>query len=109
MFHRRYSLCVVWGLALLVIPVVLNGCANSEYAGLNVATVVAPNGEEWQIISGKDQTNTRLDIERGDVVIHYSSEKEDASAALAIAMQHQADTLRAIVDLLKTMTPGPAL
>lgn len=109
MFHRRYSLCVAWGLAFLLIAGILPGCANTEYAGLNVATVVAPNGEEWRIISGKDQTNTRLDIERGDVTIHYSSEKEDASAALAIAMQQQVDTLRAIVDLLRSMTPGAAL
>lgn len=93
MLRVRSSVCGIGCGALLI----LAGCANTEYAGLNYATVIAPNGEEWKVISGKDQTNTSMEITRGDVVVKYTSAKEDATAPLTQAMKAQMDMVNNLV------------
>ncbi len=84
-----------------------SGCANTEYGGLNYATVIAPNGEAWKVISGKDQTDTRLDITRGDTAVHYSSSKEDATAALTTALKAQTDLISQLAGLVTGLAPKP--
>lgn len=78
-------------------------CANTEYAGLNYAEVIAPTGESWKVVSGKDQTDTRLTITRGDVTVVYSSSKEDSSLPLAQAMKAQTDMLQGVIGQLMSL------
>lgn len=93
----------------ILLGLLLAGCANTEYAGLNYATVIAPNGEEWKVISGKDQTNTHLTITRGDTTVVYSSEKEDSTAPLTQAMKAQTEMLQGlIVRLMQMLAVGAA-
>ncbi len=84
-----------------------SGCANTEYGGLNYATVIAPNGEAWKVISGKDQTDTKLDIVRGDTTVHYSSSKEDATAALTSALKAQTDLISQLAGFVSGLSPKP--
>lgn len=85
----------------------LASCANQQYAGLNTASVTAPNGETWTVISGKDQTNTVLDITRGDVTVHYASAKEDATAALSAVLQQQAAIISQFISAVVPLIPKP--
>ncbi len=93
--------------ALLAAVDLSTGCANTEYGGLNYATVVAPNGETWKVISGKDQTDTKLDIVRGDTTVHYSSSKEDATASLTAALKAQTDLISQLAGLVSGLVPKP--
>lgn len=88
---------MMWKTLLLGGSLLLSACANTQYAGLNYATVVTPNGEEWKVISGKDQTNTHLTITRGDTTVVYSSEREDSTASLTQAMKAQTDMIGNLV------------
>lgn len=93
----------MWKTILIGGSLLLVGCANTQYAGLNYATVISPTGEEWRVISGKDQTNTKLTIVRGDTTVVYSSEKEDATAALTQALKAQSDMLRLLIDKVTSL------
>jgi len=88
----------------------LCGCANWQYAGVNYARVTAASGEEWIIISGKDQTNTKLNIDRdseGHIIAVYSSDKEDSTAALKAAFDSLSVTISKLTELVATSRPIP--
>lgn len=87
-------------LCIMALSLFLGGCENTQYAGLNKAIVIAPNGETWEVISGKDQTDTHLRIIRGDITVEYSSAKEDATAALTQALKAQTDLVGKLSDLI---------
>jgi hypothetical protein len=94
----------------LIFILMLSGCANWQYAGLNYAEVTGSNGEHWIIASGKDQTNTKLNIERdvnGNVVAIYSSEKEDATAALKAAFDSLSNTIAKLTEFITSLRPAP--
>lgn len=91
--------------SIVALSILAAGCANTQYAGLNTAEVVSPTGETWTVISGKDQTNTALDITRGDVTVHYSSAKEDASKALSLALQQQSAIIDKLVMFMENIRP----
>jgi hypothetical protein len=97
---------------VLTLSLILSGCANWQNAGINRAHVIGPSGEEWDIVSGKDQTNTRLDITKnvdGSVTASYKSDKEDATAALKAAFDALANTIDKLTNLVASMKPttGP--
>lgn len=107
-----HEMTTAWLPAICLLTLTLTGCANTQYAGLNYVSVTGPNGETWTIASGKDQTNTKFDIKRGDVAVHYESAKEDATAALSTALQAQAALLNNIINKLfglATMAATPQL
>jgi len=88
----------------------LCGCSNWQYAGVNYARVTAASGEEWIIISGKDQTNTKLNIDRdneGHIIAVYSSDKEDSTAALKAAFDSLSTTISKLTELVAASRPVP--
>ncbi|CAB4192874.1 hypothetical protein UFOVP1244_113 [uncultured Caudovirales phage] len=98
----------------IVVPAILAaslcGCANWQYAGINYTRVTSPSGEEWIIVSGKDQTDTKLNIDRdseGHIIAVYSSAKEDATAALTAAFNSLSVTISKLTDLVAASRPVP--
>lgn len=83
----------------------LGACANADYGGVNYGMVVGPNGETWKVISGKDESNVRLVIRRGDVTAEYSAETSNATEALKAALETSSATIAKLAELLTTARP----
>jgi PBP1b-binding outer membrane lipoprotein LpoB len=93
-------------LFFLIALVVLAGCANQQYAGVNYGDVTLPGGERWIIVGGKDETNVEFEVTRADgTTARYSAENANSSVVLAEMAKVQAQQLQILSELLSKI-PG---
>jgi len=87
----------------LVVALVLlvAGCANQQYAGINYGEVTMPNGENWKIAGGKEETNVSFKVTRADgTTAEYTAENANGAAVLAEMAKIQAQQLDILTGLL---------
>ena len=68
--------------AILVALSAIAGCANQQYAGINYGEVTMPNGENWKIAGGKEETNVSFKVTpsaAGNLLVHVGAARGDHS------------------------------
>ncbi|MFZ1744107.1 MAG: hypothetical protein WAT93_14745 [Pontixanthobacter sp.] len=94
-------------LFLAGIGIILAGCANQQYAGVNYGDVTLPNGEHWIIAGGKDETNVSFEVKRADgTTAKYVAESANASAVMAEMVKLQSQQMQ-MMQTLVGLVPVP--
>jgi hypothetical protein len=87
--------------AILVALLAIAGCANQQYAGINYGEVTMPDGENWKIAGGKEETNVSFKVTRADgTTAEYTAENANGAAVLAEMAKIQAQQLDILTGLL---------
>ena len=92
-----------------IIALLLSGCANQQYAGINYGEVVTPDGEHWIIAGGKDEQNVSFEVVRPDgTTARYSAENADASTVIKAMADANARMVETVAGILQRLAPPVA-
>lgn len=96
-----------WVLAAVML---LAGCANQQYGGLNYGELETPDGEHWKIVGGKDETNVSLTVTRPDgTKVEYHADNADASTVMKTLAEGNVAQAEAFTKIIERLMPAPGV